>query len=119
MLNFLSIQNRNLSRVLCLTFRSISVSLCCALQSLKLKFGTMAEPEEFYDVEKILKFRIHNNARQFFIKWLGYDTGENTWEPEENLDCSKLLEEFEKKRNGKVLGIHVVVVLVFQKMYDI
>lgn len=104
--------------MLTLTFQSIS--LCCALQSLKLKFATMAE--EFYDVEKFLKFRIHNNARQFFIKWLGYDTNENTWEPEENLDCSKLLEQFEKKRSGKVLGmifIQVVVVLVFEKMYYI
>lgn len=35
---------------------------------------------------------------QYHIKWEGFDSSENTWEPVGNLDCAELIEQFENVR---------------------
>lgn len=57
------------------------------------------EPEEEYIVEAIRDWRhnLKNNRKEYLIKWHRYDESENTWEPESNLNCPTILEEF--KRN--------------------
>ena len=51
--------------------------------------------EEEYEVESILDSKVLRGKRFFLIKWKGYDSSENTWEPESNLSNSNdLLNSF-------------------------
>ena len=53
---------------------------------------------EEYSVEKIVDKRCDLNGKvQYLIKWKGYDHSENSWEPNENLYCDDLIEEFDNK----------------------
>lgn len=59
------------------------------------------ECEEGYEVEKIVDKRSYANEIQYFVKWLGYDESQNTWEPIENLDCEQLIKEYEDEHKGE------------------
>ena len=57
--------------------------------------------EEEFEVEKILDKRTHYGKIQYLIKWKGYPSSEASWEPEENLNCPKLLKEFNDSNQSK------------------
>merc|ERR1712042_151974 len=59
------------------------------------------EEEEEYSVEKILDKRTKGGKVEYLIKWEGYPDSENTWEPQDNLDCPDIISAFEAKRGKK------------------
>ncbi|KFD54312.1 hypothetical protein M514_04854 [Trichuris suis] len=52
-------------------------------------------PECEYVVERIVDKRLVDGKTQYLLKWQGYPDDENSWEPEENLDCRDLITDFE------------------------
>jgi len=53
------------------------------------------EPE--YVVEDILDKRTVQGTVQYLLKWKGYSSDDNTWEPRANLDCDEMIDAFEEK----------------------
>ncbi|QRW26145.1 Retrotransposable element Tf2 protein [Rhizoctonia solani] len=61
--------------------------------------------EEEYEVEGITDMEERNGKWFFRVKWKGYGSEENTWEPRENLkNAEKILKNFEKEMKKKALG---------------
>jgi Reverse transcriptase (RNA-dependent DNA polymerase)/RNase H-like domain found in reverse transcriptase/Integrase zinc binding domain/Chromo (CHRromatin Organisation MOdifier) domain len=54
-----------------------------------------------FEVEQILAHKEDKTGKptKYLLKWKGYDSHENLWEPPSNLNCSRLLTEYWKKPN--------------------
>ena len=62
----------------------------------------MFELEEDYVVEEVIDRRVLENGKvEYLLKWKDFEA--KTWEPEDNLDCKGLIENFEQEynRNGR------------------
>ena len=57
-------------------------------------FHCEPEKDDEYEVKEILE----RKGQNYLIKWKGYPTSDNTWEPLTNLgNCRELLKDFRKK----------------------
>jgi len=61
-------------------------------------------PKGQYEVEEIVESQIDAETMQhmYFVKWKGYSSDENTWEPKQNLlpGAADLVAEFDKKKKA-------------------
>lgn len=72
------------------------------VQTVAMEVETMAvEEQEEAEVEKVLGRRVMNGVVQYHLKWKGYSDNQNSWEPESNLNCDRLIKEFEKRLKNK------------------
>ena len=64
----------------------------------------LIDNEEEYEVERILKHRGRPRSLKFLIRWKGYTTEEDSWEPEANLgNASELLKDYKRRNKLKNL----------------
>ena len=60
----------------------------------------LVDGQQEYEVEAILTHCRYRGKYQYLVKWKGYDSSENTWEPEQNLtNMVELLDDYKKRRN--------------------
>ena len=59
----------------------------------------LVEGNEEYKVEAILSHHLHKNCETtYLIKWKGYDSSENSWEPESNLtNAEEELDDYKRR----------------------
>jgi len=65
--------------------------------------GEVVQPlgEEEFEVEEILAQRRYRNKIQYLVKWLGWGSDHNTWEPLDNLvNCAAHVAEFNRKQQS-------------------
>ena len=55
----------------------------------------VAEADQEFEVERILAERTDNGQREVYVKWKGYPSNQNTWEPYENLQDTIAMKEWE------------------------
>lgn len=69
----------------------------------------MSDDEQLeYVVEDIVAWRynLRRVTKEYNVKWANYPEEENTWEPEENLNCPHILSNFINKLKPKDLGYY-------------
>jgi hypothetical protein len=60
----------------------------------------LIDGEEEYEVEKILDMKQKGQGRKthYLIKWKGYPTSDNSWEPAENVQAKDLIKEYKEEQ---------------------
>ena len=56
----------------------------------------IVDGQEEYEVKQIVSHRIFGCSKQlqYLVKWQGYPSSDNTWEPTENLHADKLVQKY-------------------------
>lgn len=72
------------------------VSLKVDTKSPKANEEDDSEPEAEYEVEEIVDYEYCKQSTKglYFVKWIGWESEDNTWEPEANLECADKLAAF-------------------------
>jgi chromobox protein 3 len=58
--------------------------------------------KEEYKVEKILDMKPRGQGCKMYclVKWKGYPTSDNSWEPAENLHAKELIKRYKEENTG-------------------
>ena len=71
-----------------------------APKNTKMQKNIKIENKDEYEVEKILNYKQISGWPYYLVKWKGYDTSENTWEPIAHLDgCHQKLKGFHQQKD--------------------
>ncbi|TDG39490.1 hypothetical protein AWZ03_014088 [Drosophila navojoa] len=57
-----------------------------------------------FEVEAIVGHKSKNGESFFLVRWKGYGKEDDSWEPEAELNCDDLIEEYHKKNSKKSAG---------------
>ncbi|KAM7348765.1 uncharacterized protein ACRADG_007965 isoform 2-T2 [Cochliomyia hominivorax] len=58
------------------------------------------EGEEEYEVKDIVGHKTERGVSYFLIRWKGYTKADDTWEPEDTLNCPDIIERYKKKQKS-------------------
>ena len=63
----------------------------------------LVDGEEEFEVEQIIDMKQMGRGRKthYLVKWKGYPTSDNSWEPEKNLNTDELIAEFKRSLRPK------------------
>ena len=61
---------------------------------------------QYFNMETILKDRLKKGVRQYLVKWEGYDSSYNTWEPASVFVSPQVIEDY-WERKSKIGKIHL------------
>ena len=72
-----------------------------APQNAKTTNVEVEDEQEEYEVEQVLGHREISGTAYYLVKWKGYSTSENTWEPIENLqNAQRTMVNFHRSHPG-------------------
>ena len=67
-----------------------------APKNTKMEENIKIKSEDEYEVERILNYKQISRRPYYLVKWKGYDTSENTWEPIVNLKgCYQVIQDYQ------------------------
>jgi len=61
----------------------------------------MSDEEGEYEVESIADKRMKKGKVEYLVKWIGWSSDDNTWEPVGNLECPEIISAYEKGLKAK------------------
>ncbi|CAG7732462.1 unnamed protein product [Allacma fusca] len=63
----------------------------------RVKGGRPPKVKREWAVEKVMAKRYVSGSVEYFVKWVGYSSSQNTWEPPENLQkCQNIIDDYEE-----------------------